>query len=284
MGGWKRTEEKEEERRREPARIMAEHGKAKGDEGSRREISDLRVHVAEMVETEGMGVITVVLIRDSKLVVLRSTMGRGCDSTYPLDRENGIIKGREAAIGMYWNDFKGLLVEEFCPSNEMEKLELKLWNTRWWEAITLPILTDSISWLGRAPGQAGNQLAIEGNRGSRNNRNQLSRNKAVIVYHEKVVEIPLEGGEVLRVHGERVLGLDKTLMNANVGEPKMNGISIVWEFSDVFLEDLSGLPPQRQVEFRIDLVAGATPVAKSPYRLAPSEMQELSRQPRMVLP
>ncbi|GJW37709.1 reverse transcriptase domain-containing protein [Tanacetum coccineum] len=42
--------------------------------------------------------------------------------------------------------------------------------------------------------------------------------------------------------------------------------------------DLSGLPPQRQVEFRIELVAGAAPVARSPYRLAPSEMQELSGQ------
>ncbi|GKC72622.1 putative reverse transcriptase domain-containing protein, partial [Tanacetum coccineum] len=40
----------------------------------------------------------------------------------------------------------------------------------------------------------------------------------------------------------------------------------------------SGLPPQRQVEFRIDLVQRATPVAKSPYRLAPSEIQELSAQ------
>ncbi|GKD45665.1 putative reverse transcriptase domain-containing protein [Tanacetum coccineum] len=47
---------------------------------------------------------------------------------------------------------------------------------------------------------------------------------------------------------------------------------------DVFPDDLSGLPPQRQVEFRIDLIPGATTVAKSPYRLAPSEMQELSEQ------
>ncbi|GJX41466.1 putative nucleotidyltransferase, ribonuclease H [Tanacetum coccineum] len=106
----------------------------------------------------------------------------------------------------------------------------------------------------------------------------LSHNKAIIVCHEKMVEIPLEGGEALRVHGERALGLDKTLMNANVGEPKMNEIPIVREFSDVFPEDLSGLPPQRQVEFRIELVAGAAPVARSPYRLAPSEMQELSGQ------
>ncbi|GJT45649.1 putative reverse transcriptase domain-containing protein [Tanacetum coccineum] len=44
------------------------------------------------------------------------------------------------------------------------------------------------------------------------------------------------------------------------------------------LDGTSGLPPQRQVEFCIDLIPGATPVAKSPYRLAPSEMQELSEQ------
>ncbi|GJU00856.1 putative reverse transcriptase domain-containing protein [Tanacetum coccineum] len=106
----------------------------------------------------------------------------------------------------------------------------------------------------------------------------LSRNKAVIVCHEKMVEIPLEGGEALRVHGERALGLDKTLMNVNVGEPKMNEILIVRDFVDVFPEDLSGLPPQREVEFRINLIPGATPVAKSPYRLTPLKMQELSRQ------
>ncbi|GJT88480.1 reverse transcriptase domain-containing protein [Tanacetum coccineum] len=50
------------------------------------------------------------------------------------------------------------------------------------------------------------------------------------------------------------------------------------EFVEVFPDDLKGLPPQRQVEFRIELIPGATPVAKSPYRLAPSEMQELSEQ------
>ncbi|GJW15136.1 putative reverse transcriptase domain-containing protein [Tanacetum coccineum] len=80
----------------------------------------------------------------------------------------------------------------------------------------------------------------------------LSKNKTEIVCHEKVVRIPLESGEVLRVQGEH--------------------------FIDVFLEDLSGVPPQRQVEFRIDLIPGATPVAKSPYRLVPLKMQELSEQ------
>ncbi|GJU54062.1 putative reverse transcriptase domain-containing protein [Tanacetum coccineum] len=95
---------------------------------------------------------------------------------------------------------------------------------------------------------------------------------------DTVVEIPLIGGEILRVQGERALGVGKTLMNVKVDEPKMGDISVVRDFVDVFSEDLSGLPPQRQVEFRIDLIPGATPVAKSPYRLAPSEMQELSGQ------
>ncbi|GKE24904.1 putative reverse transcriptase domain-containing protein [Tanacetum coccineum] len=81
---------------------------------------------------------------------------------------------------------------------------------------------------------------------------------------------------ILRVHGERTQGVVKTLMNTKVDESKLGDISVVRYFINVFPEDLSGLPPQRQVEFRIDLIPGATPVAKSPYRLAPSEMQELS--------
>ncbi|GKE68853.1 hypothetical protein Tco_1526925 [Tanacetum coccineum] len=93
----------------------------------------------------------------------------------------------------------------------------------------------------------------------------LSKRKFVIVCHENVVRIPLEGDEILRVHGERTQGVVKTLMNTKVDEPRISDIPVVRDFTDVFSEDLSGLPPQRQVEFRIDLVPGATPVAKSPF-------------------
>ncbi|GJV95563.1 putative reverse transcriptase domain-containing protein [Tanacetum coccineum] len=61
-------------------------------------------------------------------------------------------------------------------------------------------------------------------------------------------------------------------------EKRLEDIPIVREFLEVFLEDLPGLPPVRQVEFQIDLILGATPVARAPYRLAPSEIQELSNQ------
>ncbi|KAD0325810.1 hypothetical protein E3N88_44451 [Mikania micrantha] len=60
-------------------------------------------------------------------------------------------------------------------------------------------------------------------------------------------------------------------------------VPVIKDYPDVFPEDLPGLPPVRQVEFRIDLVPGANPVAKSPYRLAPSEMQELSSQLQELL-
>ncbi|GJT36349.1 putative reverse transcriptase domain-containing protein, partial [Tanacetum coccineum] len=83
---------------------------------------------------------------------------------------------------------------------------------------------------------------------------------------------------ILRVHGERTVGIAKVLKSVKKDEPKLGDIPIVRDFEDVFPEDLSGLPPQRQVEFRIDLVPGVTPIAKSTYRLAPSEMQELSGQ------
>nr|GFB12829.1 putative reverse transcriptase domain-containing protein [Tanacetum cinerariifolium] len=61
-------------------------------------------------------------------------------------------------------------------------------------------------------------------------------------------------------------------------EKRLEDIPVVREFPDVFLEDLPGLLPIRQVEFQIDLIPRAAPVARAPYILAPSEMHELSNQ------
>ncbi|GJR46544.1 putative reverse transcriptase domain-containing protein [Tanacetum coccineum] len=114
--------------------------------------------------------------------------------------------------------------------------------------------------------------------GSGQGMGRLSNQKAVIVCHEKIVRIPIEEGKVLCVQGERNVGKTKTLMSTKANEPTLSDIPIVLNFKDVFPDDLLGLPPQQQVEFRIDLIPGATPIAKSSYRLAPSEMQELSKQ------
>ncbi|GJS14359.1 putative reverse transcriptase domain-containing protein [Tanacetum coccineum] len=63
-----------------------------------------------------------------------------------------------------------------------------------------------------------------------------------------------------------------------VDKKKLKDNLVVRNFPSVFPEDLSSLPPSREVEFRIDLIFGAMLVAKSPYRLAPTKMQELSNQ------
>ncbi|GJX23893.1 putative reverse transcriptase domain-containing protein [Tanacetum coccineum] len=106
----------------------------------------------------------------------------------------------------------------------------------------------------------------------------LSNYKAEIICDEKVVRIPLPDVKVLRVVGERPEEKARLLMSAKASDQKQEEIVVVRYFLEVFLYDLSGLPPIQEIEFRIELIPGATPVAKSPYRLAPSEMEELSGQ------
>ncbi|GJW46385.1 putative reverse transcriptase domain-containing protein [Tanacetum coccineum] len=61
-------------------------------------------------------------------------------------------------------------------------------------------------------------------------------------------------------------------------EKRLEDVPIIQDFPKVFPEDLSGIPPTRQVEFQIDLISGVAPVARASYRLASSEMKELSDQ------
>ncbi|GJW07619.1 putative reverse transcriptase domain-containing protein [Tanacetum coccineum] len=104
----------------------------------------------------------------------------------------------------------------------------------------------------------------------------LSKYRALIVCDEKVVPI-LYGNEVLTIHGDGSNVTEKKTEDKS-DEKRLEDVPIVRDFSEVFPEDLPGLPPTRQVEFQIDLVSGAALVARSPYILAPSEMGELSTQ------
>nr|GEU59475.1 reverse transcriptase domain-containing protein [Tanacetum cinerariifolium] len=133
----------------------------------------------------------------------------------------------------------------------------------------------------------------------------LRRCHAVIVCDEKLVQIPY-GNETLTFCGKEsnnkresrlaVISCSKAQeymakgcqifmaqISAKKEEDKSKGkqikdVRIVRDFPKVFPKDLPGLPPARRVEFQIDLIPGAAPVARAPYRLAPSEMQELSEQ------
>ncbi|GJV62559.1 putative reverse transcriptase domain-containing protein [Tanacetum coccineum] len=133
----------------------------------------------------------------------------------------------------------------------------------------------------------------------------LVKYQAIIVCAEKIVRIPW-GNETLTVHGDEsnrgyearlyIISYTKTqeymlkgcpVFLANITtketedkskEKRLEDVPIVRDFPDVFPEDLPGLPLTRQVEFQIDLIPGAAPIARAPYRLAPSEMKELSEQ------
>ncbi|GJZ54938.1 putative reverse transcriptase domain-containing protein [Tanacetum coccineum] len=108
----------------------------------------------------------------------------------------------------------------------------------------------------------------------------LAKYHAVIVCDEKVVRIPY-GDEVLIIEGDGCNG--RTQVTAKKSDDKseekrLKDVPIIRDFPEVFLEDLPGLSPTRKVKFKIYLVPGAAPVARSSYRLLPSEMQELSTQ------
>ncbi|GJZ16401.1 putative reverse transcriptase domain-containing protein [Tanacetum coccineum] len=95
----------------------------------------------------------------------------------------------------------------------------------------------------------------------------LSKYHTRIICDEKVIHIPING-ETLIIR----------VMEKKSDEKRLEDILVVREFPKVFPEDLLGLPPIRQVEFQINLIPGIEPVARAPYRLSPSEMQELSNQ------
>ncbi|GKE56683.1 putative reverse transcriptase domain-containing protein, partial [Tanacetum coccineum] len=81
---------------------------------------------------------------------------------------------------------------------------------------------------------------------------------------------------VVIVCNEKIITKKKT--EDKLEEKRLEDVPIVWDFLEVFPEDLPGLPPTRQVKFQIDLVLSAAHVARVPYKLAPSEMQDMSAQ------
>ncbi|GJW26304.1 putative reverse transcriptase domain-containing protein [Tanacetum coccineum] len=187
----------------------------------------------------------------------------------------------EEAYKITWFEFKNLLIKKYCPRNEVKKMEdefcnltvkgndLKTYVRRFQElAVLYPTMVPNSEklmevFIGGLP------RSIKGKCYHFKSLNfggscfdvvpgmdWLSKYHGRIICDEKVVHIPIDG-ETLIIRED---------------------IPVVREFLEVFPENLPGLPPVRQVEFQIDLIPGAAPVARAPYRLAPSEMQELSNQ------
>nr|GEX29139.1 hypothetical protein [Tanacetum cinerariifolium] len=103
----------------------------------------------------------------------------------------------------------------------------------------------------------------------------LSNHKAEIIYHEKVVRIPLLDGKVPRELGEKPKEKMRQLKSSKAKEKEQEEIVVVRDFPEVFPDDLSGLSPIQEIEFRMELIHEALSFAKSPYRLTPSELEEM---------
>ena len=127
----------------------------------------------------------------------------------------------------------------------------------------------------------------------------LGRNNAIIdCYHRKVTFKPSNGekfsfkGRSLLNHKMIISSMQAQRMLANewIGflasvvdkskEKKLDPteVPVVREFIDIFLEELPGLPPSREISFKIELLPGTGPISKAPYRMAPAELKELQTQ------
>ncbi|GJT23007.1 putative reverse transcriptase domain-containing protein [Tanacetum coccineum] len=326
---------------------------------------------------------------------------------------------REVVVSMSWNDFKFMMIKEFCPRHEMQKLETELWNhamvgaghaaytdrfhelarlvphlltpisrkiERYVYGLALQIcgmaaamelktmqkvvhisgaLTDEAIRNGSIKKvekngnvgepskdknsrddnkrtRTGNAFAITANPGNlardyrgvprnvnpvnarnppvrgRGNQENQARGRAFMLGAEEArqdpnivtgiepselgfrYEIEIASGQLVEIDKVpiRVVKLEseancleylwglggvdrkkaRLLMSTKAREKEQEEIVVVRYFPEVLPDDLSGLPPVQEIKFRIELIPGATPVANSPYRLTPSELEELSRQ------
>ncbi|GKC26390.1 putative reverse transcriptase domain-containing protein [Tanacetum coccineum] len=150
--------------------------------------------------------------------------------------------GIEEAYKITWVEFKKLLIKKYYPRTKVQKIEDEFY--------LLTVKGNNLKTFDVVIGM-----------------DWLSKYHARIISDEKVIHIPINN-ETLIIR----------VMEKKSDEKRLEDIPVVREFPEVFPKDLLGPPPIRQVEFQINLIPGAAPVARAPYRLAPSEMQELSNQ------
>ncbi|GJY87508.1 putative reverse transcriptase domain-containing protein [Tanacetum coccineum] len=160
----------------------------------------------------------------------------------------------EEAYKIPWSEFKKLLIKKYCPRNEVKKMKDEFYN--------LTVKGNDIKTYVRRF----QELAV--------------LCPTMVLNSKKLIEIFI-GGLPRSIERNVTASKPQTLeeiTEKKSDEKRLEDIPVAREFPEVFPKDLPGLPPVRQVEFQINLMPGVAPVARAPYRLAPSEMQELSNQ------
>ncbi|XP_076920594.1 uncharacterized protein LOC143581782 [Bidens hawaiensis] len=131
----------------------------------------------------------------------------------------------------------------------------------------------------------------------------LSEFEAQIMCKNRMIRLESLDGSTMTVYSDResyglnVISMTKAeglirkgcgayleyVVKATVETNEVKDVVVLRDYSEVFLEDLPWLPLEQEVEFQKDLIPGAQPVAKAPYRLASSEMKELMTQQQEIL-
>ncbi|KAA3483477.1 DNA/RNA polymerases superfamily protein [Gossypium australe] len=126
----------------------------------------------------------------------------------------------------------------------------------------------------------------------------LTLHEAVVDCKRKLIDLKCRNGETIRIKSCDVNGLPTVIssmvaqkyvrkgceaylayvLDNKMSEKQMESVPVVCEYTDVFPEELPGLPPVREIEFGIELVPGATPISMAPYRMVPTELKELKVQ------
>jgi hypothetical protein len=103
----------------------------------------------------------------------------------------------------------------------------------------------------------------------------LSQHHGLISFADKVVHLTNPDGIQVTCHtrGHRL-----DIMVCSMEAKSIEDVPVVQEYPDVFPEELPGMPPDRDIEFVIDLIPGTSPIAKRPYRMAAPDLAELKKQ------
>nr|GEU28958.1 putative reverse transcriptase domain-containing protein [Tanacetum cinerariifolium] len=213
--------------------------------------------------------------------------------------------GREVANGRPWTDVKQMMTDEFYPteevqshlkdikpvklnsSYEVELADRKVVSTNSvLRGCTLNLL-DYLFDINIMLIELGTFDVIEG-------MDWLVERDALIVCGKMKVHVPYKNKTLVvtsvssvsrlkvisYIKARKYIERGSQLFIAYVTEKEpakkqLQEVPVIFNFPKVFLNDLPGLPPPRQVKFKIELIPGVAPVARAPYRLAPSELKEL---------
>ncbi|GJU84320.1 putative reverse transcriptase domain-containing protein [Tanacetum coccineum] len=224
--------------------------------------------------------------------------------------------GHDAAYGMPWKTLMKMMTDKYCPRNEIKKLEMEIWDLKRVKgSLRIPqgtLRTNNNNNRGNqvGGGNAAAKVYAVGHAGKNLDSNimtgtfLLNNRYASILFDTRadrsfvstafssqidITPTALDHYYDVELANEKIIRLNTILrgctlnilnhpFNIELMPIELGSSTLELDFLDVFPEDLSGLPPTRQVEFQIDLIPGAAPVARAPYQLAPSEMKELSEQ------